>query len=212
MAKGKGKLKAALTSQQTRLKKKQEAAHAEQVERAKQSARTKGKTKALAPKPTIPFDPTDRILLIGEGNFSFARALAFHPPSLLEYLPPSNITATAYDSEEECYAKYPEAEGIVNTLRQKGVHVLFNVDAAKLDKCVALKGTRWDKIVWNFPHAGMACCIIFPSHGSRNSVDRKGHRRSGPQYLVQPSADCRFFPLCRPFPRNRARPRHYETS
>ena len=168
MAKGKGKLKAALTSQQTRLKKKQEAAHAEQVERAKQSARTKGKTKALAPKPTIPFDPTDRVLLIGEGNFSFARALAFHPPSLLEYLPPSNITATAYDSEEECYAKYPEAEGIVNTLRQKGVHVLFNVDATKLDKCVALKGTRWDKIVWNFPHAGMTCCICFclMAHGT----------------------------------------------
>ena len=161
MAKGKGKLKAALSSQQTRLKKQQEALHAEHVEKAKQSARTKGKAKAPPPKPTIPFDPTDRILLIGEGNFSFARALASDPPSGLEYLPPGNVTATAYDSEDECYTKYPEAQEIVGTLRQKGVSVLFNVDATKLERCTALKGTEWDKIVWNFPHAGMAHCIPF---------------------------------------------------
>ncbi|KAI0726130.1 hypothetical protein C8Q72DRAFT_539267 [Fomitopsis betulina] len=154
MAKGKGRLKAALSSQQSRLKKKQEAAHAEQVEKAKQGLRSKAKAKALPPRPTIPFDPTDRILLIGEGNFSFARALFFNPPSVLEFLPPGSVTATAYDSEDECYSKYPEAKEIVSALRQKGVQVLFDVDATKLENCVALKGTTWDKVVWNFPHAG----------------------------------------------------------
>lgn len=156
MAKGKGRLKAALSSQQSRLKKKQEAAHAEQVEKAKQGLRSKAKAKALPPRPTIPFDPTDRILLIGEGNFSFARALFFNPPSVLEFLPPGSVTATAYDSEDECYSKYPEAKEIVSALRQKGVQVLFDVDATKLENCVALKGTTWDKVVWNFPHAGTA--------------------------------------------------------
>ncbi|KAH9837335.1 uncharacterized protein C8Q71DRAFT_796689 [Rhodofomes roseus] len=157
MAKGKGKktsLKASLSSQQSRLKKKQEAAHAEQIDKAKQSARAKGKAKALPPRPTIPFEPTDRILLIGEGNFSFARALVFDAPSALEFLPPGNVTATAYDSEDDCYSKYPDAPEVVATLRKKGVQVIFNVDATRLEKHTALKGTKWDKIVWNFPHAG----------------------------------------------------------
>lgn len=156
MVKGKGKLKTALSSQQSRLKKKQEAAHAEQVEKAKQGPRPKGKAKAPPPRPTIPFDPTDRILLIGEGNFSFCRALFLTPPNALEFLPPGNVTATAYDSEDECYSKYPEAQDIVSVLKQKGVQVLFNVDATKLEKCALLKGTKWDKVVWNFPHAGTA--------------------------------------------------------
>jgi len=72
----------------------------------------------------------------------------------LESLPAKNITATAYDTEEECYAKYPDAEAIVKTLEDKGVEILFGVDATKLGKVAALKGRRWDRIVWNFPHAG----------------------------------------------------------
>ncbi|KAI0361075.1 hypothetical protein OH77DRAFT_1390413 [Trametes cingulata] len=147
-------LKAALASQQSRLRKKQEAVHASQhAERMKAGAQAKAKGKAPL-RPTIPFAATDNILLIGEGNFSFARALAFHPPQPLEYLPPSNVTATAYDDEDHCYAKYPEAREIVAALREKGVTVLFGVDATRLEKCSALRGRTFDRIVWNFPHAG----------------------------------------------------------
>ncbi|KAI8981162.1 hypothetical protein BD414DRAFT_491849 [Trametes punicea] len=156
MAKGgkKTSLKAALASQQTRLKKKQEAAHAAQhAERMKASVQSRGKGKAPL-RPTIPFVPTDNILLVGEGNFSFTRALVQHPPNDLQFLPPSNITATAYDTEEECYAKYPEARDIVAGLREKGVEVLFHVDATKLGKCSSIRGRKYDRIVWNFPHAG----------------------------------------------------------
>ncbi|CDO73119.1 hypothetical protein BN946_scf185007.g173 [Trametes cinnabarina] len=138
MAKGgkKTSLKAALASHQTRLKKKQEVAHAAQhADRQKATAQTKAKGKAPM-RPTVPFVPTDNILLIGEGNFSFAHALAVFPPEGLEFLPPSNITATAYDTEEECYSKYPEAREIVTALREKGVEVLFHVDATKLEKSV----------------------------------------------------------------------------
>ncbi|OSD06186.1 hypothetical protein PYCCODRAFT_1431997 [Trametes coccinea BRFM310] len=156
MAKGgkKTSLKAALASQQTRLKKKQEVAHAAQhADRMKATAQTKAKGKAPL-RPTIPFTPTDNILLIGEGNFSFAHALAYNPPEGLEFLPPSNITATAYDTEDECYSKYPEARQIVAALREKGVEVLFHVDATKLEKTSALRGRKFDRIMWNFPHAG----------------------------------------------------------
>ncbi|KAI0081174.1 hypothetical protein K474DRAFT_1588398 [Panus rudis PR-1116 ss-1] len=161
---GRGKktsLKAALSSQQTRLKKKQEALQAAQLAEQKSKKKpnqtpssSRGKGKAISRPATIPFSPTDKILLVGEGNFSFTRALVDDPPAVLQYLPPGNITATAYDSEPDCYSKYPDAEQIVQVLREKGVEVLFKIDATKLEKCSALKGRKFDKIVWNFPHAG----------------------------------------------------------
>jgi 25S rRNA (uracil2634-N3)-methyltransferase len=157
-AMGHKSLKAALQSQQSRLKLKQKAAHAAQVAEQKEKAKLKGKSKGkgnAAPlQQTVPFVSTDKILLIGEGNFSFARALFSNSPPELEHLPPSNVTATAYDSEDECFAKYSDGEAIVKELRERGVEVLFGVDARQLERVNALKGRKWDRIVWNFPHAG----------------------------------------------------------
>ncbi|VDB91607.1 unnamed protein product [Peniophora sp. CBMAI 1063] len=152
MAKGsKKKLQSALFSQQTRLKKNAEAKAAAQVGEQKDRAKKAVSTR----RPTIPFLPTDRILLVGEGDFSFAHALVLHPPESLEHLPSTNVVATAYDTEHECYEKYPSASAHVAALREKGATVLFGVDATKLDKHAALtKGKRFDRIVWNFPHAG----------------------------------------------------------
>jgi 25S rRNA (uracil2634-N3)-methyltransferase len=157
---GNKSLKAALSSQQHRLKLKQKAIHAarisEQKDRSIAQGRSKarGKGKASASPPTIPFRSTDSILLIGEGNFSFARAMLFDAPAQLESFSPAQLTATAYDSEQECFTKYPGAEEIVKGLKEKGVQVLFGVDGGKLEKTAALKGRRWDRILWNFPHVG----------------------------------------------------------
>ncbi|KAJ3999468.1 hypothetical protein F5050DRAFT_1805008 [Lentinula boryana] len=166
-------LKNALHSQQTRLKAKEKASHAVQISEQKARKLTgkpvsagpstgKGKRKANASstqKSTIPFRSTDTILLIGEGNFSFAKALArpLHSETELTHLvhlPPNNITATTYDLEDDCYVKYHDAQDIVASLREWGVEVLFGVDATKLEWNSTFKGRRWSKIVWNFPHAG----------------------------------------------------------
>jgi len=148
--KKKSSLQTALLKQQSRLKQKSQIAQA-----AKSSEKAKAAKKQTVKKAvTIPFSPTDRILLIGEGNFSFAYALVVNPPSQLQHLPPQNITATAYDTEEGCLAKYPDAREKVNALRAKGVNLLFGVDATKLEKVPQLKGKCWDRVVWNFPHAG----------------------------------------------------------
>ncbi|CAE6364403.1 unnamed protein product [Rhizoctonia solani] len=105
--------------------------------------------------PTIPFSSIDRILLIGEGNFSFAHSLLDHPS--IPSLPPANITATAYDSESDCLSKYPDAQSHISALRSAGATVLFGVDARHLDKTFPLKtGKKWDKVVWNFPHVGLS--------------------------------------------------------
>ncbi|KAJ7116829.1 hypothetical protein C8R43DRAFT_1091249 [Mycena crocata] len=167
MAKSKKPLKAALQSQQSRMKLKQKASQAAQTAElmskkngagkgaAPRLSKGKGKEVAAPPRrPTIPFRATDKILLIGEGNFSYARALIRDAPAELEHLPHRNVTATAYDTEQECYEKYPEAAEIVSELRATGVEVLFSIDATQLGRVAAFKGRRWDKIVWNFPHAG----------------------------------------------------------
>lgn len=156
--KKKSSLQTALLNQQSRLKQKAQIAQA-----AKLSEKTKATKKQTGKKAaTIPFAPTDKILLIGEGNFSFAYALSVNPPSHLQHLPPQNVTATAYDTEEECLAKYTDARERINALRAKGVNVLFGVDATKLERVPRLKGRRWDKVVWNFPHAGMCVsgCLV----------------------------------------------------
>ena len=170
MGKSTKNLKAALKSQQSRLKANQRLLHANQV--AEHKFRTQGQrstTKITASgkakktthprRPTTPFKSTDSVLLIGEGNFSFARAL-IQSPALELGLPPNNITATAYDSEQECYEKYPEAKFIVSNLRSSGMEILFGVDGTCLEKTPSLKGRRWDRVVWNFPHAGELACLV----------------------------------------------------
>lgn len=169
MGKGRG-LQAALQSQQHRLREKEKLSHAKQI--AKDKLRRTGKIVAQSSSisdsslqgrkkkvfslrnPTIPFKPSDRILLIGEGNFSFTRALIEDPPTVLESLAPENITATALDTEEECYDKYPECPSIITFLRDRGVEVIFGVNATHLERHPLLKDRNWDRIVWNFPHAG----------------------------------------------------------
>jgi 25S rRNA (uracil2634-N3)-methyltransferase len=147
-----------LASAQARLNKKKKAEDAAARQQAKKST-AKGQTPR---RSTIPFGASDRILLIGEGNFSFAVAL-LQPLAPLEHLPAANITATALDTEKECHAKYPDAAENVRVLRETGAQVLFGVDATKLEKTSALKGKVFDRIVWNFPHAGeyvpMTCIV-----------------------------------------------------
>lgn len=54
--------------------------------------------------PTIPFDATDRILLIGEGDLSFAA-------SIIRYHRCRHVTATVLDRDQaELVAKYPAVE------------------------------------------------------------------------------------------------------
>ncbi|KAI6112452.1 hypothetical protein EDD16DRAFT_1165551 [Pisolithus croceorrhizus] len=180
----KASLKATLQSQQSRLKAKQKAVHAAQVAEQRGKHRKSQSSSKSHPPPTVPFSPTDTILLIGEGNFSFARALLVDPPAGLEHLPPAAVTATSYDSEEDCYAKYPDAKEIVETVRSRGAQVLFNVDATRLHKCPALKGRKWDRIVWNFPHAGKSI-----TDQDRNILSNQqlilDFLRSAPHYLAQ---------------------------
>ncbi|KAG8996718.1 hypothetical protein FRB94_011551 [Tulasnella sp. JGI-2019a] len=124
----------------------------------------RGKTNEQDVRFTIPFEKDDRILLIGEGNFSFALSLLTHHLPANTRLAAQNLTATSFDTEPEIHRKYPQdAATNVEALRKAGVNVLCSVDATKLaankDIKLLLKETNggengWNKVVFNFPHAG----------------------------------------------------------
>ncbi|KXT11622.1 hypothetical protein AC579_8567 [Pseudocercospora musae] len=116
----------------------------------KLSSKTNFARAAHKAQPTIPFQPEDRILLVGEGDFSFAKSIVGEHGCC-------DITATCYDSKEVLCQKYaPQAEEHVSYLEQEGQTVLCGVDATKLDKNKALtkSGELFDVILFNFPHVG----------------------------------------------------------
>ena len=98
------------------------------------------------------------VLLVGEGDFSFAAAIAKLPPDAsadflglpgvrLEEL---NITATSLDTFEQVTTTYPEALCNIETAVSRGFAVLHGVDA--LDASVS--SNNWNAVVWNHPHLG----------------------------------------------------------
>ncbi|KAG0253539.1 hypothetical protein DFQ27_007350 [Actinomortierella ambigua] len=117
-----------------------------QQQQQKQSTATTNSKKRLPPSP---FSEKDSVLLIGEANFSFAKSLILHVLHRGD-----QVVATTLDREEVMQEKYGDGDDHVREVQEAGATVLFGVDGTKLDECKALKGKRFSKIVFNFPHAG----------------------------------------------------------
>ncbi|KAK6843699.1 hypothetical protein PG987_004559 [Apiospora arundinis] len=124
--------------------------------------------------PTIPFAPEDKILLVGEGDLSFAASLMDDP----HYC--ADVTATVFEKNaDELAEKYPHvADNIAKIEADDGANgrVLYGVDATKMgpfhfttleereNNTAAGKGERirssttggvlFDRILFNFPHVG----------------------------------------------------------
>jgi 25S rRNA (uracil2634-N3)-methyltransferase len=87
-------------------------------------------------------DPSRRVLLVGEGNFSFALALLRlrnQQPGVDRGELPSgaNLTATGFDSESTVLQKYPDAVDILRELDEAHVRVLHEVDATDIQRRVS---------------------------------------------------------------------------
>lgn len=162
MPKNRKKRKANLTSRSKELKKKHLKHQQEQKKlKNKEYAHEQRVKKYKRSIAKVPYKYNDQILLIGEGNFSFALGLiryfkrlkskhgsksssastaaAQSTEATVEVNSENrtvhnygNIYATSYDSEEQVYAKYPEARDIIIELKQNGVHVVHDVDATNL--------------------------------------------------------------------------------
>ncbi|KAM9113777.1 ferredoxin-fold anticodon-binding domain-containing protein 1-like isoform 2-T2 [Pangshura tecta] len=91
--------------------------------------------------------PTRRLLLVGEGNFSFSASLC--DASNRE----TRITATCFESEERV-SRHTLAKTNIQYLRGKGVEVHFCVDCTKLKDYFLPAKRNFDCIYFNFPHCG----------------------------------------------------------
>lgn len=89
-----------------------------------------------------------KILLVGEGDFSFSTSLARAFGSA------TNIIATSLDSIDFLRKNYSRAISNINKLTRKGCTVRHNVDATEMAGYRSFKGMKFDRIIFNFPHAG----------------------------------------------------------
>lgn len=89
-----------------------------------------------------------QILLVGEGDFSFSLSLANAFGSAV------NIVATSLDTCDMLFKKYSKAQSNVNELKKLGATIIHEVDATKMKFQVGIRTRKFDRIVYNFPHAG----------------------------------------------------------
>ncbi|XP_031745074.1 uncharacterized protein LOC101220669 [Cucumis sativus] len=88
------------------------------------------------------------ILLVGEGDFSFSLSLA------MSFGSASNILATSLDSYDDVVTRYKNARLNLTILNGLGASVLHGVDATKMKYHTDLHMRKFDRIIFNFPHAG----------------------------------------------------------
>lgn len=107
------------------------------------------RAKDLAEKQHLAlYSGSEKILLVGEGNFSFARALCRQLGSGAE------VYATCFDNEEILRTKYNDAEACRKEIEDKfGGTTLVGVDATRLHTVKEFRNA-FSKIIWNFPHIG----------------------------------------------------------
>ena len=86
-----------------------------------------------------------RILLVGEGDLSFAAALAALGGG-------ANLTASTLDTADELEAKYPAVQERLAALRAAGATIAPGVDATTMASHAAID-PPYDHVVYNFPYA-----------------------------------------------------------
>ncbi|KAF0694840.1 Aste57867_14304 [Aphanomyces stellatus] len=90
-----------------------------------------------------------RVLVVGDGDFSFSLALATR-------LGGQRITATVYDSEADLLEKYPNVSANIRGLQITQAQIHIGVDATNLAKEKWIRKETFDRVVFNFPHLGGA--------------------------------------------------------
>ncbi|XP_062012087.1 uncharacterized protein At4g26485-like isoform X3 [Rosa rugosa] len=100
-------------------------------------------------KRIMHYSSNQKILLVGEGNFSFAACLA------KEFGSAKNMVATSLDSKESVLAQYSNAAPRnLRKLENMGCVILHEVDVHTMRQHSLLIDQLFDRIVFNFPHAG----------------------------------------------------------
>ncbi|XP_049412442.1 heavy metal-associated isoprenylated plant protein 41-like [Solanum stenotomum] len=102
------------------------------------------------------YSSSHQILLVGDGDFSFSLCLAQVFGSA------SNIVASSLQSYDDVIKMYKNGKSNLEKLKSLGGTVLHGVDATKIQLHFDLSNRKFDRIIYNFPHAGF--------HGSEDST------------------------------------------
>uniref|UniRef100_A0ACD5Y0T2 Uncharacterized protein n=1 Tax=Avena sativa TaxID=4498 RepID=A0ACD5Y0T2_AVESA len=94
-----------------------------------------------------PYSSTQSILIVGDGDFSFSWALA------VAFCSAGNLVATSLDSYEALSGKCGKAESNILLLKMMGATILHGIDVKTMKLHTDLKMRRFDRIIFNFPHA-----------------------------------------------------------
>lgn len=94
------------------------------------------------------YSSKQRILLVGEGDFSFSLCLA------REFGFAHNMVATCLDTQETIANKYSNAVDNVRELEERGCLVFYGVDAMQMSQHFFLRTHKFDRVIYNFPHVG----------------------------------------------------------
>ncbi|XP_043705555.1 uncharacterized protein At4g26485-like [Telopea speciosissima] len=94
------------------------------------------------------YSRSHKMLLVGEGDFSFSACLARAFGSA------KNMVSTSLDCRKTVMVKHPTAKANLEELKKLGCTILHEVDCHTMNKHSFLKATTFDRIIFNFPHAG----------------------------------------------------------
>ena len=90
-----------------------------------------------------------RCLILGDGDFSFTCDFL-----KLYHSHYSQITTSTFERREEVLKKKKGKESLEQVGNYKNVTLLFSLDATKLHLCESLLSSKFDKVIFNFPHVG----------------------------------------------------------
>ncbi|XP_039820201.1 heavy metal-associated isoprenylated plant protein 41-like isoform X1 [Panicum virgatum] len=107
-----------------------------------------GKGKGEGVKWLGHYSSAQDILLVGDGDFSFSLALA------TAFGSGTNLVATSLDTYEDLKDKYSKAESNLTELKRLGATLMHGVDTKKMKLHPDLKNRKFDRIIFNLPHAG----------------------------------------------------------
>ncbi|KAH9615354.1 hypothetical protein KSS87_014663 [Heliosperma pusillum] len=107
-----------------------------------------GSKEALLIKKIGPYTSNQKLLLVGEGDFSFSACLAVALGS------PSNILATSINSFGFLIKNYNMFLSNKMKIESRGGVVIHEINARTMVKDPLLGRVKFDRIIFNFPHAG----------------------------------------------------------
>lgn len=113
------------------------------------------------------YSPHQKILTIGDGDFSFSLAIARHFGK--SKCSKNKLFCTSYESYDSIMTTYPTVQPILSELNALETHVFHEIDAtnlsATLNRANANFGKKFDIVIWNFP------CIRADRGGADGQVD-----------------------------------------